>query len=36
MIVMMLMSIEWHLLAAFAAILGLAFTPLLWVAGVWC
>ena len=34
MIVMMLMSIEWHLLAAFAAILGLAFTPLLWVAGV--
>jgi len=28
----MLMSIEWHLLYAFVAILGLAFTPFLWVA----
>ncbi|MCC6424584.1 MAG: glycosyltransferase [Phycisphaerales bacterium] len=29
---MMMMSIEWHLLAAFVTILGLALTPLLWVA----
>ena len=29
--VMMLMSIEWHLLAIFVTILGLAFPPLLWV-----
>ncbi|CAN5649766.1 hypothetical protein BH09PLA1_BH09PLA1_32690 [soil metagenome] len=29
---MMLMSVEWHLLAAFVTILGLAFPPLLWVA----
>jgi glycosyltransferase involved in cell wall biosynthesis len=29
---MMLMSIEWHLLAGFVAVLGLAFLPLLWVA----
>ncbi len=28
----MLMSIEWHLLSAFVAILGFAFTPLFWVA----
>ncbi|HEY7115650.1 MAG TPA: glycosyltransferase [Tepidisphaeraceae bacterium] len=28
----MLMSIEWHLLYAFVAVLGLAFFPLLWVA----
>lgn len=28
----MLMSIEWHLLYAFVAILGLAFAPFLWVA----
>lgn len=28
----MLMSIEWHLLYGFVAILGLAFTPFLWVA----
>lgn len=27
----MLMSIEWHLLAGFVAVLGLAFLPLLWV-----
>ncbi|QOV88275.1 glycosyltransferase [Humisphaera borealis] len=32
MIAMMLMSIEWHLLTGFMAILGLAFGPLLWVA----
>jgi GT2 family glycosyltransferase len=32
MVAAMLMSIEWHLLYAFIAILGLAFTPLLWVA----
>jgi glycosyltransferase involved in cell wall biosynthesis len=32
MIAMMLMSIEWHLLTGFMAILGLAFFPLLWVA----
>ena len=31
---MMLMSIEWHLLSAFVAVLGLAFPPLLWVAVV--
>ncbi|HVT88020.1 MAG TPA: glycosyltransferase [Tepidisphaeraceae bacterium] len=30
----MLMSIEWHLLSAFFVILGLAFTPLLWVAAL--
>ena len=29
---MMMMSIEWHLLSAFVAVLGLAFVPLLWVA----
>ncbi len=28
----MLMSIEWHLLAGFVAVLGLAFWPLVWVA----
>lgn len=28
----MLMSIEWHILTGFVAILGLAFTPLLWAA----
>src|SRR5205085_3926647 len=28
----MLMSVEWHLLAAFVAVLGLAFTPLAYVA----
>ncbi len=32
MIAMMMMSIEWHLLAGFALVLGLAFTPLVWVA----
>ncbi|HEX8916627.1 MAG TPA: glycosyltransferase [Humisphaera sp.] len=32
MIAMMLMSIEWHLLTGFMAVLGLAFSPLLWVA----
>src|SRR5256885_9709518 len=32
MLAMMMMSIEWQLLAAFVTILGLAFTPLLWVA----
>ena len=32
MLVMMLMSIEWHLLAMFVTVLGLAFGPLLWVA----
>jgi GT2 family glycosyltransferase len=32
MIVMMMMSIEWHLLAMFVTVLGLAFPPLLWVA----
>jgi hypothetical protein len=32
MVAAMLMSIEWHLLYSFVAILGLAFTPLLWVA----
>lgn len=31
-LVMMLMSIEWHLLAMFVTVLGLAFWPLLWVA----
>jgi hypothetical protein len=31
---MMLQSIEWHLLAGFIAILGLAFLPLMWVAGL--
>jgi hypothetical protein len=29
---MMLMSIEWHLLAVFMTVVGLAFPPLLWVA----
>ena len=32
MLVMMLMSVEWHLLAMFVTVLGLAFWPLLWVA----
>jgi hypothetical protein len=32
MVAAMLMSIEWHLLYAFVAVLGLAFFPLLWVA----
>jgi hypothetical protein len=32
LIVMMLMSIEWHLLAGFVAVLGFAFLPLLYVA----
>jgi len=32
LIVMMMMSIEWHLLAGFVAVLGLAFLPLLYVA----
>ncbi len=32
LLVMMLMSIEWHLLAAFVAVLGFALNPLLWVA----
>src|SRR3954451_22239382 len=32
MLVMMAMSIEWHLLSAFVAVLGLAFLPLMWVA----
>ncbi len=31
-LVMMLMSIEWHLLAVFMTVVGLAFSPLLWVA----
>jgi len=31
LLVMMLMSIEWHLLATFVLVLGFAFTPLLWV-----
>jgi GT2 family glycosyltransferase len=31
-IVMMMMSIEWHLLAMFLTVVGLAFPPLLWVA----
>jgi len=31
-LVMMLMSIEWHLLAIFVTVLGMAFWPLLWVA----
>jgi O-antigen biosynthesis protein len=30
----MLMSIEWHLLTAFVLVLGLAFTPLLWIAAL--
>lgn len=30
----MLMSIEWHLLAGFVAVLSLAFWPLIWVAGM--
>jgi glycosyltransferase involved in cell wall biosynthesis len=34
MIAMMLMSVEWHLLTGFMAILGLAFGPFMWVAGV--
>ena len=32
MLVMMAMSIEWHLLSAFVVVLGLAFLPLMWVA----
>ena len=32
MVVMMMMSIEWHLLAFFVTVLGLAFPPLLYVA----
>lgn len=32
MLAMMMMSVEWHLLAAFVTMLGLAFTPLLYVA----
>lgn len=32
MMAMMMMSIEWHLMAAFVTLLGLAFTPLLYVA----
>ena len=32
MLAAMLMSIEWHLLYAFVAVLGLALTPLVWVA----
>ena len=31
-VLLMMMSVEWHLLSAFVAILGLAFPPLLWVA----
>ncbi|MDB5292318.1 MAG: glycosyl transferase family 2, partial [Phycisphaerales bacterium] len=34
LLIMMMMSIEWHLLAGFVTVLGLAFTPLLWVAFV--
>jgi hypothetical protein len=32
LLIMMLMSVEWHLLAAFVTLLGLALWPLLWVA----
>ena len=32
MLAAMLMSIEWHLLAGFVWVLGLAFTPLMWLA----
>ena len=32
MVVMMLMSIEWHLIGIFVTVVGLAFPPLLWVA----
>ncbi|HEY1629247.1 MAG TPA: glycosyltransferase, partial [Tepidisphaeraceae bacterium] len=32
LIAAMLMSVEWHLLSAFVVILGLTFTPLLWIA----
>jgi GT2 family glycosyltransferase len=32
MVAMMMMSIEWHLLASFMTILGLAFPPFLWMA----
>ena len=32
LLVMLMMSIEWHLLAFFITVLGLAFAPLLWVA----
>jgi glycosyltransferase involved in cell wall biosynthesis len=32
MVAMMMMSLEWHLLAGFVLVLGLAFNPLLWVA----
>jgi hypothetical protein len=31
-VLMMMMSVEWHLLTAFITLLGLAFPPLLWVA----
>jgi O-antigen biosynthesis protein len=34
MLAMMMMSIEWHLLAWFVLVLSLAFTPLLYVAGL--
>ncbi|HWP41434.1 MAG TPA: glycosyltransferase, partial [Tepidisphaeraceae bacterium] len=34
MVAAMLMSVEWHLLTAFVAVLGLAFAPLLMVAGL--
>jgi hypothetical protein len=32
LLIMMLMSIEWHILAGFITVLGFAFPPLLWVA----
>ncbi|HZL38478.1 MAG TPA: glycosyltransferase [Tepidisphaeraceae bacterium] len=32
LLVMLMTSIEWHLLAGFVTVLGLAFTPMLWVA----
>lgn len=32
MVAAMMMSVEWHLLSAFVALLGLAFYPLLWIA----
>ncbi len=32
LVMMMMMSVEWHLLAGFVALLGLAFTSLMWVA----
>jgi O-antigen biosynthesis protein len=34
MMAAMLMSIEWHLLTGFVFVLGLAFTPLLWIAAL--